>query len=233
MSISLFFRIGHIHICWGKVIDEGYGLPTSANCCVWGCSHTSEWMTLTKTLCCFPSWHASHTWSTFFESNFSKLLTTPIDCIAQSFYWLRWPVLWCHKSMLDSILSPLAYMADFTSLVLRMNVRPSLYPRAISWPLSSMKQPSWLNWTCIPCSMICLTKTRFFVIVKTCKPFLMYPFYQNGWKACLWCVGLGVSSHLQSRHSRALSYSGTIFHGLSFGWRLSSQRITRLPTSRC
>ena len=55
-----------------------------------------------------------------------------------------------------------------------MNIRPSLRLRAIIRPSFSMKHPPSLKRTCMPCSTIWPTETKFFVMVSTCKTFLMY-----------------------------------------------------------
>ena len=64
-----------------------------------------------------------------------------------------------------------------------MNIRPSLRLRAIIRPSFSMKHPPSLKRTCMPCSTIWPTETKFFVMVGTCKTFLMYvwlPSLSNG-----------------------------------------------------
>ena len=133
--------------------------------------------------CCLPSWHASHTRSPRFDSKAGSPFTTPFDCIPRSRWRFTWPIRLCHNSIFVSVLRPLAYMADFTSFESRMNKRPSLRPLAMSRPSFSMKQPSLLKQTCMPCSTIWPTETKFFVIVGTCKTFLMQvcsPSFPNG-----------------------------------------------------
>ena len=78
-------------------------------------------------------------------------MTTPFDCIPLSFWRLIWRILLCHSSMSVSVLRHFANMADFT-FVSRINIRPSLWLWEMSRPSFSMKQPPWLNRTCIPCS---------------------------------------------------------------------------------
>ena len=64
-------------------------------------------------------------------------------------------------------------VADFTSFESTINIWPYLRPLATSRPSFSMKQPSWLNQTCMSCSTIWPTETKFFALVGTCKTFLM------------------------------------------------------------
>ena len=94
------------------------------------------------------------------------------------------------------LLRPLAYMADSTSFESRMNMRPSLRPLAMGQPFFSMKQPSLLKQTCMPCSTIWPTETKFFVMVGTCKIFFMQvwlPSFSNG-TSPMCRMGCGVSS---------------------------------------
>ena len=123
-------------------------------------------------LCCFPSRHASHTRSTHFESKAGCPITTPFDSIARSRSRFMWPIRLCHNSMLVSVSRLLAYISNFTSFASRLNNRLSLRPLAMSQPSFSMKQPSSLKRTCMPCSTIWPTETKFFVIVGTCKNIL-------------------------------------------------------------
>ena len=122
-------------------------------------------------------WHASHTSSISFSLNVGNPITTSFDCIALSFLRLMWPIRLCYNFTSESTFVLFANMADFISCESRMNIRPSM-----SRPSFSMKQPPWSNRTCIPCSTIWPTETKFFVMVGTCKTFLMYvclPFSPN------------------------------------------------------
>ena len=64
--------------------------------------------------CCLPSWHASHTRSTRFNSKAGSPSTEPFACIPRSRWRFMWPNRLCHNSMFVSVLRLLAYMADFT-----------------------------------------------------------------------------------------------------------------------
>ena len=123
--------------------------------------------------CCFPSWHALHTRSTRFDSKGGSPITTSFNCIVRSRWKFMWPIHLCHNSKFVSVLRPSAYLGGFTSFESRMNNRPSLHPLAMIWPSFSMKQPSPLKRTCMPCSTIWPTETKFFVMVGTCKTFFM------------------------------------------------------------
>ena len=110
-------------------------------------------------------------------------MTTPFDCIARSRWRLMRSILLCHNSMFVSILRSLAYMDDFISFESRMNMRPSLPPLAMSRPYFSIKQPSLLKRTCMPCSTIWPNETKFFVMVGTCKTLFyasLIAFFTNG-----------------------------------------------------
>ena len=60
--------------------------------------------------------------------------------------------------MSESAFVLFANMADFVLCESRMNIRPSLRPRAMSRPSFSMKQLPWSNRTCMPCLTIWPTK---------------------------------------------------------------------------
>ena len=113
-----------------------------------------------------------------------------------------WLNRFCHNSISDSTLCPLAYIAVPTLLVSSMNIWSSLHPCAITLSPSSMKHLSWLNHTCIPWSTICPTNTKFLVIVGTCKTFFIHtllPMWLRGmFSMCLivWTVLPPVSTNL-------------------------------------
>ena len=84
---------------------------------------------------------------------------------------------------------------QYTSSKSRMNLWPSPHPLVMSRPFFSIKQPPLLNRTCMPFSMIWPTETKFFIIVGTCKTFLMQvllPSFSNEkLPTCrMGCVGL-------------------------------------------
>ena len=74
-----------------------------------------------------------------------------------SFWRFMWLIL-RQSSMSASALWPLANIADFISWDSSLNIRPSLRTRAMGRPSFSIKQPPWLNQTCMPCSTICPIK---------------------------------------------------------------------------
>ena len=71
-------------------------------------------------------------------------MTTPFDFIALSLLRLMWPIHLCHSSMSESVFVLFANIISWES---RMNIRPSLLPRATIRPSFSMKHPSWSNRT--------------------------------------------------------------------------------------
>ena len=170
-----------------------------------------------------------------FSLNVGILITTPFDCITLTFWRLIWPFLLCHNSMLVLVLRPFANMDDFTSFDSRINIRPSLQPRAMSQTSLSMKQPPWLNRTCIPWSTIWPTKTKFFVMVGTCNTFLMQvcsPTFSNG---TLLICGMGELYHPRFRHNQvnlALEGLKIILDETSYGSRHRSRRTIHLPDWR-
>ena len=99
--------------------------------------------------CCLPNWQASHISLISFSFKVGSPLTTHFDCIALSLLRLMWAIRLCYNSMSVSSLVPFATMANFISCKSRMNIQPSLRPRAMSRPSFSMKQPPWSNRTCI------------------------------------------------------------------------------------
>ena len=100
-----------------------------------------------------------------------------IVCISRSHGKLTWSNRLCHRSMFDSTFCPFANNTVLTSLVLTMNILSSQCAFTMTFPSSSMKQPRCVNRTkCIPCSTICLSNTRFFMIVGTCSTFMSFPF---------------------------------------------------------
>ena len=70
----------------------------------------------------------------------------------------------------------LGFLSVPPSVESRMNILPSLRPCAITRPSSSMKHLRCVNRTYIPWLTICLTDTKFFVIVGTCSMFMSFPF---------------------------------------------------------
>ena len=152
--------------------------------------------------CCLPSWHASHTRSTRFDSKAGSLITTPFDFIPRSRWRFTWPILLCHNSMFVSVLRPLVCMADFTSFESRMNMRPSLRLFAMSRPSFSMKQPSLLKRICMPCSTIWPTETNFFVMVGTCKTFCMQVVRLLSRMGHCQCAEWDAACHLRSQCGR-------------------------------
>ena len=107
------------------------------------------------------------------RSKVESPMTTSFDCSALSLLRLMWPIRLCHNSLSELALMLFANMADFMSCESRMSVRPALHLRVIIQPSFLMKQPPWSNQACMPCSIIWPTETKFFVIVGTCKTFLM------------------------------------------------------------
>ena len=154
------------------------------NVAVWVGPHTSEWNTSSRSLltfpcfrngcwCCLLNCQASHTPSISFCLKVRSLMKTLIDCISLCLWRLMWPIRVCHNSMSVSALVPFENMVDFILCESTMNIRPSLHPQAMIRPSFLMKQPPWSNRTCMPCSTIWPTETKFFVIVETCKTFSM------------------------------------------------------------
>ena len=74
----------------------------------------------------------------------------------------------------------LAYIADFSSFELRINIWPSLRPLAMSQPSFCIKHPSLLKHNYMPClNTSWPTETKFFDIIRTCKTFLMQLFFPS------------------------------------------------------
>ena len=129
-----------------------------------------------------------------------------------------WPICLWHNLMSDSTFCPFANIVVPKSFVLRMNILPYPCWRAIIEPASSMKQPWWLNRTCMLWSTICLTYTKFLVIVSTCKTFLIQPLWPT-WRrrTSLICwMGWMVSSSV-STHSDYFGFSMVENHSLCIG----------------
>ena len=81
--------------------------------------------------CCLPNWQASHTPIISFSIKVTSPMPTYFDCIILSFWRLMWPIRLCDNSMSASALWPLVITADFILWESRINIRPSLQPRAI------------------------------------------------------------------------------------------------------
>ena len=122
---------------------------------------------------CLRKWQASHIPSISSSLKVGGPMMTPFYCIPLSFWRLIWSIPLCHSFILVATLWSFANMANFTLFDLRINILPSLRPRAMLLPSFSMKQPPWLNQTCMPCSTIWPIETKFFVIVETCNMSLM------------------------------------------------------------
>ena len=138
-----------------KIPDQGDEILTPLDAHVLCWSHTSKWIRSSwfllrffslgnGSLCCFPSWQASHIWP-FRPLYFGTLETTCSDCIFSSFRKLMWPTRLCHRSMSNPTFCPFANIVVPTSLVSRINIYLSWRPCAMTLPSSLMKHPICVN----------------------------------------------------------------------------------------
>ena len=143
-------------------------------------------------------------------------------CISRSRGKLIWPNCLCHRSISNLTFSPLGEHSGFDFVRFEDKHPPFRHPCVMTFPSSSMKHPSCVNRTSIPWSKIYPTDTRFFMIVRTCRTFISFPFNSTWFRGnCPTCVMVcRVSSPVLTNPGCSVSPNmGATLRGSSYDWR--------------